>query len=128
MLLFQVGLEANLADFRRVGPSAFLVAVLGVVAPMILGWGAAAVLLPGSPWPVHMFLGASLCATSVGITARVLRDLGKSSTKEAQIVLGAAVIDDVLGLLVLSVVQAIIVSLAMPSGPEARPSGRRACC
>ncbi len=116
MLLFQVGLEANLADFRRVGASAFLVAVLGVVTPMLLGWGAGAVLLPDRSWPVHMFLGATLCATSVGITARVLRDLGKSTSREAQIVLGAAVIDDVLGLMVLSVVQAIILTFAMPSG------------
>ena len=82
--------------------------------------GRGAVLLPRSPWPVHMFLGASLSATSVGITARVLRDLGKSSTKEAQIVLGAAVIDDVLGLLVLSVVQAIILSLAVAGGAHGR--------
>ena len=79
MLLFQVGLEANLADFRRVGRSAFLVAVLGVIAPMMLGWGAGAILLPDRSWPIHMFLGATLCATSVGITARVLRDLGKSN-------------------------------------------------
>ena len=64
-----------------------------------------------------MFLGATLCATSVGITARVLRDLGRSKTKESQIVLGAAVIDDVLGLMVLSVVQGIIMSLSVPEGP-----------
>ena len=123
MLLFQVGLEANLADFRRVGLSAFLVAVLGVAAPMALGWAAGAILLPDRGWPVHMFLGATLCATSVGITARVLMDLGKSKTKEAQIVLGAAVIDDVLGLLVLSVVQGIIMAMSLPAGQPARGFG-----
>ncbi len=111
LLLFQVGLETSLADFRRVGLSAMLVAVLGVIAPMFLGWGASSILLPKAHWTVHMFVGATLCATSVGITARVLRDLGKSTTREAQIILGAAVIDDVLGLIVLAVAQGIIISL-----------------
>ena len=108
--------------------SAFVVAVLGVIAPTILGWGAGAVLLPSRSWAVHMFLGATLCATSVGITARVLRDLGKSKTKEAQIVLGAAVIDDVLGLLVLSVVQGIILSLSVPAGHGGRRLQRDRAC
>jgi Kef-type K+ transport system membrane component KefB len=121
MLLFQVGLEANIADFRRVGASALMVAVLGVVAPMALGWGAGAILLRGQSWAVPMFLGATLCATSVGITARVLRDLGRSTARESQIILGAAVIDDVLGLLVLSVVQGIILSLSAP-GASGAPS------
>ncbi|WP_165222738.1 cation:proton antiporter [Aquisphaera insulae] len=116
LLLFQVGLEAHLADFRRVGLSAFRVAVLGVIAPLILGFGAGAILLPSRGWPVFLFLGAALSATSVGITARVLRDLGRASTRESQIVLGAAVIDDVLGLLVLSVVQGIVLSLGDSSG------------
>ncbi|QEH34035.1 High-affinity Na(+)/H(+) antiporter NhaS3 [Aquisphaera giovannonii] len=116
LLLFQVGLEANLADFRRVGLSAFRVAVLGVVAPMVLGFGVGAVLLPDRGWPVHLFLGAALSATSVGITARVLRDLGRATSPESQIVLGAAVIDDVLGLLVLSVVQGIVFSMGSASG------------
>lgn len=110
LLLFQVGLETNIADFRRVGLSAFVVACLGVVAPMFLGYGAGLILVPDRGWTVHLFLGATLAATSVGITARVFRDLRKTATKEAQIVLGAAVIDDVLGLLVLAVVQGVIVA------------------
>jgi len=109
LLLFEVGLESNLGDMRRVGASAFLVAILGVVAPMILGWFVGKWFLPDESWHVHLFLGATLCATSVGITARVLKDLGKTDLKESQIVLGAAVIDDVMGLIVLAVVQAIIV-------------------
>jgi Kef-type K+ transport system membrane component KefB len=109
LLLFEVGLESNLHDMRRVGGSAFLVAVLGVVTPMGLGWMTSRWLLPDSSWHVHLFMGATLCATSVGITARVLKDLGKTNTAESKIILGAAVIDDVLGLIVLAVAQAIIV-------------------
>lgn len=109
LLLFEVGLESNLSDMRRVGVSAFLVATLGVVAPMILGVLVGKWFLPNESWHVHLFLGATLCATSVGITARVLKDLGKMDLKESRIVLGAAVIDDVMGLIVLAVVQAIIV-------------------
>jgi Kef-type K+ transport system membrane component KefB len=109
LLLFEVGLESNLGDMRRVGASAFLVATLGVVAPMGLGWLVGKWCLPDESWHVHLFLGATLCATSVGITARVLKDLGQTDRKESQIILGAAVIDDVMGLIVLAVVQAIIV-------------------
>lgn len=109
LLLFEVGLESNLHEMRKVGIASLVVAVLGVVAPMGLGWFASRWLLPESSWHVHLFVGATLCATSVGITARVLKDLGKTDTAEAKIILGAAVIDDVLGLIVLAVVQAIIV-------------------
>jgi Kef-type K+ transport system membrane component KefB len=109
LLLFEVGLESNLGDMRRVGGSSLLVAVLGIVTPMGLGWAASRWLLPDHSWHVHLFIGATLCATSVGITARVLKDLGKADTPESKIILGAAVMDDVLGLVVLAVVQAIIV-------------------
>jgi Kef-type K+ transport system membrane component KefB len=109
LLLFEVGLESNLSEMRRVGVSSLLVAVLGVVTPMGLGWAASRWLLPEHSWHVHLFIGATLCATSVGITARVLKDLGKADTSESKIILGAAVLDDVLGLIVLAVVQAIIV-------------------
>jgi Kef-type K+ transport system membrane component KefB len=91
-----------------VGWSSLLVAVLGVVAPFFLGWGVSAWLLPEEPRLAHIFIGATLCATSVGITARVLADLGKLGARESKIVLGAAVIDDVLGLVVLSVVAGTI--------------------
>ncbi len=108
LLLFEVGLESNLGDMRRVGVSAFMVALVGVVVPMGLGWLVGKWFMPDESWHVHLFLAATLCATSVGITARVLKDLGKTDQKESQIVLGAAVIDDVLGLIVLAVVTAII--------------------
>ena len=104
ILLFEVGLESNLGEMKSVGWSSLFVATLGVVAPFFLGWGVAAYFIPGAPALAHVFIGATLCATSVGITARVLRDLGKLQTREARIVLGAAVIDDVMGLLILAVV------------------------
>lgn len=104
LLLFQVGLESNIEEMLSVGWSSLLVAVLGVVAPFFLGWGISVWLLPGEETLVHVFIGATLCATSVGITARVLADLGKLSARESKIILGAAVIDDVLGLVILSVV------------------------
>ncbi len=108
LLLFEVGLESRIQDLLAVGLSSTLAAVAGVVAPMLLGYGVGALLLPEEMSLAHVFLGATLCATSVGITARVLKDLNKTQTKEARIILGAAVIDDVLGLVVLAVVSGVI--------------------
>lgn len=108
ILLFEVGVEATVAQMLRVGLSALLVAVLGVAAPFALGWLVGAWLLPHESAYVHAFLGATLCATSVGITARVLKDLNRSQGTEARIILGAAVIDDVLGLVILAVVAGAI--------------------
>ena len=108
ILLFEVGLESTLRDMLKVGPRSLVVAVLGVVTPWLLGWWVGALLLPDRSVYVHVFLGAILTATSVGITARVLKDLGRSQTAEARIILGAAVIDDVLGLVILAVVGSVI--------------------
>jgi len=108
ILLFEVGLESTVRDMVKVGVTSLLVAVLGVVTPFALGWGVGALLLPSHSAYVHAFLGATLTATSVGITARVLQDLGKSKSPEARVILGAAVIDDVLGLVILAVVAGII--------------------
>jgi Kef-type K+ transport system membrane component KefB len=104
ILLFDVGLEADLRALVRVGASSALVALVGIVAPFGLGWLAGAWLLPEAPGLVHVFIGAALTATSVGITARVLRDLGVTQSREGQMILGAAILDDVLGLVVLAVV------------------------
>lgn len=108
ILLFEVGLESTVSQMLKVGASSLLVATLGVIAPFALGWGVSAWLIPGSSVYVQAFIGATLCATSVGITARVLKDLGRSQTTEARIILGAAVIDDVLGLIILAVVVGVI--------------------
>ncbi len=108
VLLFEVGLESTVGQMLKVGPSALLVAVLGVLAPFGLGWAVGAWLLPSHGPYVHAFIGATLTATSVGITARVLKDLGRSQSNEARVILGAAVIDDVLGLVILAVVTGVI--------------------
>lgn len=111
VLLFQVGLESNVQRMLRVGLRAFLVACVGVAAPFALGTLVIGpLLLPAYSFNTHLFLGAILTATSVGISARVFQDLGKLQTIEAQIVLGAAVIDDVLGLIILAVVKASVES------------------
>ena len=108
LLLFEVGLASTVREMAKVGISATIVAVLGVVAPLFLGWGVGAVLLPHGSVYAHVFIGSALTATSVGITARVLRDLKRSDSAEGRIILGAAVIDDVLGLVVLATVGGII--------------------
>ena len=108
LLLFEVGVESDLVQLLEVGWSSLLVATLGVIAPMILGYIVSTQLLPGAGWLSHMFVGGTLTATSVGITARVLKDLDRSTTKEARIILGAAVADDVIGLIVLAVVSGLV--------------------
>lgn len=108
LLLFEVGLESTVASMAKVGGSAMLAAFLGVVVPFFLGFGVGAWLLPDEGLYAHLFLGATLTATSVGITARVLKDLGQHQTPEARVILGAAVIDDVLGLIILAGVSGLI--------------------
>ncbi|HEY7679993.1 MAG TPA: cation:proton antiporter [Terriglobia bacterium] len=108
LLLFSVGLESTVGQMLQVGASSLVVATLGVIGPFALGWGVGAWLLPEHSVYMHAYLGATLTATSVGITARVLRDLGRSQSKEARIILGAAVIDDVQGLVILAVVSGVI--------------------
>lgn len=108
LLLFEVGLESGVGEMLSVGASSMLVAVLGVIAPIGLGWLVGWWLIPEEGWQVHVFIGATLCATSVGITARVLKDMGRIQQTESRIVLGAAVIDDVLGLVVLAIVSGAI--------------------
>ncbi|MCC6263093.1 MAG: cation:proton antiporter [Bryobacterales bacterium] len=118
ILLFEVGLESHLRDLMAVGLSAMLVAILGVIGPVILGYGVSSFLDPTHNWYVHLFVGATLAATSVGITARVLKDLRKMEAKESRIILGAAVVDDVLGLIILAVVTGVIASVAATGSAE----------
>ena len=106
ILLFEIGLETDLREMFRVGSSALTVALVGVVLPFTFGylfWH----LYEGGASLVAIFVGATLTATSVGITARVLTDIGKINTSEARIIIGAAVIDDILGLLILAVVEGL---------------------
>jgi len=116
LLLFEVGLESTVGQMLKVGLPSLAVACLGVVMPFTLGWGVGAWLLPEESVYVHLFLGATLTATSVGITARVLKDLGRSQSNEARIILGAAVIDDILGLVILAVVTGAILAADRGTG------------
>jgi len=108
LLLFEVGLESTPKDMMAVGMPATVVAFVGVVAPMALGFGVGRLMLPGESWMAHAFIGAMLAATSVGITARVLQEAKAIRTSSARIILGAAVIDDVLGLVVLAIIAGVI--------------------
>jgi Kef-type K+ transport system membrane component KefB len=107
LLTFMVGLQSSVREMRSVGWQASRVAVVGILTPFALGFGLSAVLLPSAGAPSHLFVAATLCATSVGITARVFRDLDQLHTPEASVILGAAVIDDVLGLVLLAMVAGI---------------------
>lgn len=100
VLMFIAGLETDIDRMREAGPTAFLVALSGVIWPFFLGAGAAHLL--GLSWTTAFFLGGALTATSVSISARTLMDAGKMTTPEASVILGAAVIDDVMGLFVLA--------------------------
>lgn len=113
LLLFEVGLETDLKEMSKCGPAALAVASVGVALPFALGylfWSSAPHPVMGDGGDVRtvaIFIGATLTATSVGITARVLGDLGQMDTTEARVILGAAVIDDVIGLVILSVVSGL---------------------
>ena len=119
ILLFEVGLETDIKRLSKVGASSLLVALIGVVASFAAGYTASVFL--ADSWPawraaseaiplhlLHVFTGAALTATSVGITARVLADMKRLQTAEARTILGAAVLDDVAGLIILAIVAALI--------------------
>src|SRR5687767_7187183 len=119
LLLFEIGLETDLKEMFRVGTASLSVAAVGVVLPFALGFaywaylphaaGAGAADLTVAA----IFVGATLTATSVGITARVLSDLGQMRSDEAKIIIGAAIIDDVLGLVILTVVSGLAAGAAV---------------
>lgn len=121
ILLFEVGLETQFADLRKTGASAAVVGILGVVISLAVGFATSYLLATRIGWVLtpealaqplmfHVFVGAVLTATSIGITARVLNDLRKLRTPEGKVILGAAVFDDILGLIVLAIVGGIIVN------------------
>lgn len=126
LLLFEIGLETDLKEMFRVGSASASVALTGVVVPFVLGyafWGSNLHQMVASTVPVAVaaiFVGATLTATSVGITARILTDLKRLHTEEAKIILGAAVLDDVLGLVILSVVSTIAGGTVVTTGGVTR--------
>lgn len=106
ILLFEIGLESDLRELQKVGYQAALVAVVGVAAPFLAGT-AGLMFFFNVPVIPAIFAGAALTATSIGITSKVLSELGHLKSKEGQIIVGAAVIDDVLGIIVLAVVASL---------------------
>jgi Kef-type K+ transport system membrane component KefB len=122
LLLFSIGLESTLREMKKVGLSSSFVAVVGVIVPFVLGFLISYFSIKSVPdsilrispdfniLNIHIFIGAILTATSVGITARVFKDMGKSHLPEAKIIIGAAVIDDVLGLIILAFVSGMVTS------------------
>lgn len=102
LLMFHVGLENSFSQLKKVLRPATKVAVIGVVVPFVLGWLVTQMLSSETTLAMRLFVGGTLAATSIAITARVLKDAGLVQTFEAQVVLGAAVIDDILGLLLLA--------------------------
>ncbi|GJM16007.1 MAG: sodium:proton antiporter [Thermodesulfobacteriota bacterium] len=107
ILLFMVGLDTSIADMKNVGRQATMVALFGVAIPLILGIVISYWILLESSISFRLFLGATLSATSIGITARLFKDLNQIQDKTVQIILGAAVIDDIIGLILLAIVVAI---------------------
>lgn len=106
ILLFEIGLESDLKELIRVGPQAAAVAVVGVAVPFAIGT-VGLIALFGVPTIPAVFAGAALTATSIGITAKVLAEIQRLSSREGQIIIGAAVLDDVLGIIVLAVVASL---------------------
>jgi Kef-type K+ transport system membrane component KefB len=107
ILLFEIGLESDLQELIRVGPQAAVVAVVGVVVPFVTGT-VGLIYLFGLPTIPAVFAGAALTATSIGITAKVLAEIDRLSSREGQIIIGAAVLDDILGIIVLAVVASLV--------------------
>ncbi|MDF1757101.1 MAG: cation:proton antiporter [Legionellaceae bacterium] len=110
LLLFMVGLESSVQELKKTGKEALGVAIIGVLAPITLGIVSVYLLMTSVQFNTALFIGATLSATSVGITARVLKDMKKTHTRESKTILGAAMIDDVLGLVILAVVSNMAIS------------------
>lgn len=109
-LLFMVGLESSVEELKHTGKESMKVAIIGVLVPIVLALLFMEIFVPDASFKVDLFVAATLSATSVGITARVLKELKKLRTREARTILGAAMIDDILGLVILAIVSSIVIS------------------
>nr|WP_320133563.1 cation:proton antiporter [uncultured Holophaga sp.] len=128
VLMFAVGLESTVPQMMRVGGPALRVAAVGVIVPVLAGLAGAWLMLPkGTHFTVDLFIGACMCATSIGISVQVLREKKAASSPEGKVIVGAAVIDDVLGLLVLVAVTGVVAVSGtgggLPWGTLARTMG-----
>ena len=112
-LLFVVGLQTSVKELRQTGRESIQVAIIGVLAPILLGLLATFLLLPKLPFKSDLFIAATLSATSIGITARFLSELNIMKSRESRTILGAAMIDDILGLVILAVVSSLVVTGAV---------------
>jgi len=113
VLMFVVGLESSVAQVISVGWTSFRVAFVGVIAPTILGIAGSYLILPDAAFAEHLFIGACLSVTSTSITMQVMREKGVSKSRSGRIIVGAAIIDDILGLLLLAAVSGIAVATAV---------------
>ncbi|MDD3266966.1 MAG: cation:proton antiporter [Burkholderiales bacterium] len=113
LLLYEIGLESKVKDLLNVGKYGLITAVMGVVLPFALGFGLCKIMFPNEPTNLALFIGATLAATSTGISVRVFKDMGILKNPACQIVLTASIIDDTLGLIILSIVSGIVVSGAI---------------
>ncbi len=109
-LLFLVGLETSVEELKHTGKESLKVALIGVIAPIIFGFITACLLMPQSSFHADLFVAATLCATSIGITARVLTEMKILHIRESKTILGAAMLDDILGLVILAIVSSIVIS------------------
>jgi Kef-type K+ transport system membrane component KefB len=121
LLLFEVGLETDLEELLRVGAAALGVALVGMALPFLGGY--LVTRAAGFPPLTAVFVGAALTATSIGITSRVLSEIGMLATREGQIILGAAIADDILGLVVLAVVSQLVATGSVGFGTAVRAAG-----
>jgi len=108
LLLFEIGHQSTVAEMRRIGVRSLAVALLGVLASVALGWAVAALLFPAKPTIVRLLVGGAIASSSVGVSARVLKELRVTGTPEARLILGSAVVDDVLGLVLLAVLAGLL--------------------
>jgi Kef-type K+ transport system membrane component KefB len=120
VLLFEIGLDTTVREVMQVGLGAARVAFLGIAGTLLLGWAAMVVTLPSAPPLVHLFMAAAVTATSVGVSARVLQDASAARSREAYTILAAAVIDDVLALLMLTLVSGAVSRATAGAAPTPR--------
>lgn len=113
IILFSAGLHFTFHDLIKAGPKATIIGVLGVIVPLVTGYFV--VLWMGFDWIVALLIGATLSATSIAVSVVILEELGKEKTKEGNIMVNAAVLDDVLGLAILSAVISIVVLKTIPT-------------
>ena len=115
-LIFMVGVHISIAQIRSLGHEPLIVAITGIAVPFALGVLTIMLLIPASSLATQLFVGAALSATSIGLTARIFHDMGKLNTREARIIIGAAVIDDVLVLIMLAMIIGIIKNEGINTG------------